>query len=51
MEQYISDLFSIFVLPGVFGGLLIGFGAFILSSGFAIGLKLIMSFGSFELEE
>ncbi|MGL6125461.1 MAG: hypothetical protein ACRC1F_03210 [Metamycoplasmataceae bacterium] len=51
MEQYINDLFTIFVLPGVFGGLLIGFGAFIISNGFAIGLKMIMSFGSCELED
>ena len=48
VSTYIGQIFNSFVLPGLFGGLLIGFSTYILSTGVALGYKLIANFGNVE---
>lgn len=48
VNTYIQQIFNTFVFPGVLGGLFIGFSAFILSTGVALGYRLIADFGNVE---
>ena len=45
---YIKQVFDSFVFPGVVGGLVLGFSAYILSTGIALGYKLIANAGNIE---
>ena len=51
VNTYIKEIFDSFVLPGTLGGLFIGFSAYIISTGVALGYKLIANFGNVETYE
>ena len=51
INTYIQQIFTSFVFPGLLGGLLIGFSAYIISTGVALGYKLIANFGNVEKYE
>lgn len=51
LDIYVKEIFDSFVFPGVMGGLLIGFSAYILSLGFAKGIELVNNFGTYEVYE
>ena len=51
INTYIQQIFNTFVFPGLLGGLLIGFAVYIISTGVALGYRLIADFGNVEKYE
>ena len=51
INTYIQQIFTSFVFPGLLGGLLIGFSVYLLSTGVALGYRLIANFGNVETYE
>lgn len=50
-DIYITEIFNTFLVPGLMGGLIIGFSVYFFSFGISKALDLINTFGNYEVYE